>query len=152
MQNANRAQIAGEDATRFSGPYTRDCPLGAAAPESDERPKLARPSQVTIQGAGAQLEAASGLEPGGGHSSMRRRAIRRERVAFDHLIEREAKGAGREAQSERCERETDGQRPREMEIQESRYNRRRKVEAENSSETWPAPALNAPRGSALYLP
>ena len=46
---------------------------------------------------------------------MRRRAIRRERGAFDHLIEREAKGAGREAQSERCERETDGRRPREME-------------------------------------
>ena len=56
---------------------------------------------------------------------MRRRAIRRERGAFDHLVKREAKGAGREAQSERCERETDGRRPREMEIQESRYTRRR---------------------------
>ena len=43
---------------------------------------------------------------------MRRRAIRRERGAFDHLIEREAKGAGREAQSERCERETNGGRER----------------------------------------
>ena len=52
---------------------------------------------------------------------MRRRAIRRERGAFDHLIEREAKGAGREAQSERCERETDGRRPREMECPTATY-------------------------------